>query len=178
MTHTCATNFQLLILYSHCGLAAIGLCITDLYYIFSPHFLHISTSSCALYALCKTSCLFQLEQYATNLYHTFLTHFCHFLPSVWLLQVSIYTNKFWLLSIYVMYMVVHISAGLGFYMYTVLYIVIYALCTHISCTNLAPSCSSNIPLPSGQEILVATAAFLLCGSCMGKFRILYTKPYS
>ena len=77
-----------------------------------------------------------------------------------------------------MYMVFHISAALGFYMYTVLYIVIYALCTHISCTNLPPSCWSNIPLPSGQEILVATAAFLLCGSCMRKFRILYTKSYS
>jgi hypothetical protein len=64
---------------------------------------------------------------------------------------------------------------LRIYMYTLLYIVIYALCTHISCANLPPSCQLNIPLLCGQEILVATAAFLLCESCMGKFRILCTK---
>jgi len=60
-------------------------------------------------------------------------------------------------------------------MYTVLYIVIYALCTHISCTNMPPSCQSNIPFPCDKAILIATAAFLLCGSCTGTFRILYTK---
>lgn len=55
-------------------------------------------------------------------------------------------------------------------MYTVLYIVIYALFTHISCTNMPPSCQSNITLPCDKAILVATAAFLLCGSCMGTFQ--------
>jgi hypothetical protein len=62
-------------------------------------------------------------------------------------------------------------------MYVVLYIIIYALCTHISCTNMPPSCQSNIPLPGDKAFLVVTAAFLLCGSCMGTFRILYTKSH-
>jgi hypothetical protein len=56
-------------------------------------------------------------------------------------------------------------ADLGFYMYIVLYVAIYALCTNISCSNLSPSDQPNTPLPFGQEPLVATAVFLLCGCC-------------
>lgn len=82
---------------------------------------------------------------------------------------------FWLQCIYFMYMVFHISAAEVFI--CTQYIVIYALCTHISCTKLPSLCQSNGPLPCDKAILVATAAFLLCGSCMGTFRILYTKSH-
>lgn len=80
---------------------------------------------------------------------------------------------FWLQCIYFMYMVFHISAAEV--LICTQYIVIYALCTHISCTKLPPSYQLNGPLPCDKAILVATAAFLLCRSCMGTLAILYTK---